>query len=426
MRTIIIAMILAVVPLAPASAQRLDVVGVTENVAALIEENFYDEERAAVIAEELRGTAASGEWARVQDPLRLAELLSSTIAAYDNHFRVTWSPPDDGSEPTGDTAGRQLYGFGDHLRRSGYGFREIGILPGNIGYIDMTFFAHIDFEEPTDPAWRAANAALALVSQADAVIIDLRENGGGSPAMVGYLTSAFTSPGARIYNIFHSRSGTESEAPGIFHPEPRLDVPLYILTSGRTASAGEALPYTLQAANRTTVIGEASYGAANPGGAFDAGNGFSVFIATGSPVNQVTGTNWEGDGVRPDVDSPSADALRAAQIVVLNALLEDSEPAYRLDREWALAALRPARDIDFDSSDLVGDYGRLTVSSSDGGLHIRQGRRPIRTLVPLGADLFYRADNPLQRYRFARNDAGAVIALEAMRSDGAISRFARD
>ncbi|MGP1353206.1 MAG: S41 family peptidase [Parasphingopyxis sp.] len=426
MRIILIAAIFAILPFGSVPAQRLDPVGVTGSVARLVEENFYDAERATEIASALRMTAESGEWDRAQEPLRLAELLSSAIAEYDNHFRVTWSPPEDAGAQADQTEGQRLYGFGDLIRRSGYGFREVGILPGNIGYIEMTFFAHIDFDDPADPAWAAANAALALVSQSDAVIIDLRENGGGSPAMVGYLASAFTDPDARIYNIFHSRSGTESEAPAVFHPAPRTEVPLYILTSGRTGSAGEALPYTLQAANRATIIGEASYGAANPGQSFDAGDGFAVFISTGSPVNPITGTNWEGSGVRPDVESSYADALQNARIAALTALLVEDDAAYRLDREWALAALRPVPETDIDAAELVGDYGRLTISQSDSGLHLQRGRRPLRTLVPLSPDLFYRANDPLRRYRFARDEAGAVIALESLRSDGAISRFERD
>ena len=130
----------------------------------------------------------------------------------------------------------------------------------------------------------------------DAVIIDLRYNGGGSPAMVGYLVSAFTPRDADIYNVFHGREGTESERPKDAYASPRLDVPLYVLISGLSASAAESTTYTLQAAHRATVVGEPSAGAANPGGEFPVGDGFNVFISTGTPVNPVTGKNWEGVG----------------------------------------------------------------------------------------------------------------------------------
>jgi peptidase S41-like protein len=412
-------------PLSMASAQTPTPRETAESVASLIEANYFDAERATSIAGEIRAASTSGAWDSISEPLILATALTGIIAPYDGHFRVTWSQPDDGSEAAENGRGRQLYGFGEFIQRSGFGFRRVAVLPGNIGYIDMTNFAHIDFANPEDPARRAVDAALALVAATDAVIIDLRDNGGGSPAMVGYIASAFTAPNAQIYNVFHSRSGEQNEAPAIYYPHPRLAVPLYILTSGRTGSAGEALPYTLQAADRATIIGEATYGGANPGGTFDAGAGFAVFISTGSPVNPITGSNWEGSGVQPDIAIPSEGALDRAQLMALDTLIAQGDAAYRLDREWARSAFVPAEDIAQDMSALVGNYGGLTVTQSGTGLQVRQGRRPALSLVPLGPGLFYRADNPLQRYRFVTDESGAATALETLRSDGTVSRQER-
>ncbi|RED15400.1 S41 family peptidase [Parasphingopyxis lamellibrachiae] len=424
MRFILFCIAAFVLPFSSSPAQPLAPRTVAENVASLIEDNFFDETRAGTIAAEIRSASASGSWDGISEPLLLASALTEVIAPHDGHFRVTWSRPE--GDTGGGAAGRRLYGFDDRIVRSGYGFRQTGILPGNIGYIDMVFFAHFDFDNPDGPAWASANAALALVSATDAVIIDLRDNGGGSPAMVGYLISAFTPPDAPIYNIFHSRSGTESEAPGVFHPAPRLDVPLYILTSARTASAAEALAYTLQAAGRATVVGEASAGGANPGTTFDAGNGFEVFISTGSPINAITGTNWEGSGVVPDIAVPSEEALRRGQLAALNAIAENGDPAFRLDREWARSALEPVPDIDQDLSTFVGDYGRAAITLDETGLLLRQGRRPVRRLVPVAPGLFRRAADPLQRYRILSDETGMVTALEILRSDGAVSRLRRD
>ena len=108
-------------------------------------------------------------------------------------------------------------------RRGNFGVRRVEVLPGNVGYIDLREFANFAFGRPDEPARRAIEAALQMVSATDAVIIDLRENGGGAPAMVGYLTSAFTPKDAKIYNVFHSRRGTRSEAPSDWYPTPRLE-----------------------------------------------------------------------------------------------------------------------------------------------------------------------------------------------------------
>jgi len=104
----------------------------------------------------------------------------------------------------------------------------------------MRMFADFEFGKPNEPARRAVDAALTMMSNADAVIIDLRNNGGGSPAMVGYLVSAFTKPDANIYNEFRRRDERFSERPGDFYATPMLDVPVFVLISARTASAAEA------------------------------------------------------------------------------------------------------------------------------------------------------------------------------------------
>src|SRR5690606_35764709 len=101
----------------------------------------------------------------------------------------------------------------------------------------------------------------------------------------------------------------------------RLDQPVYVLVSGRTASAAESFGYTLQAAQRAIVVGEASAGGANPGEMASVGDGFSVFVSDGSPVNPITQTNWEGTGVIPDVTVPAGDALLKAEQMALTRIL---------------------------------------------------------------------------------------------------------
>jgi hypothetical protein len=245
--------------------------------------------------------------------------------------------------------------------------------------------------------------------------------------MVGYLTSAFTPKGADIYNVFVRRDGTQSEAPLDWHPAPRLDVPLYVLISGRTGSAAEALAYTLKNAKRATVIGERSGGAANPGGPVDVGNGFSVFVSDGSPVSPITGRNWEGDGVQPTIDAPAHDALRVAQVHALEIQLakntrEDAMTAVR----WALEALQAPKRVERDLSPLTGSYGDFRIAMEGDALLLLQGRRPSRILRSLGNDAFFVEDDPNRRVVFERDAAGTVIALELRFSDGGRSRFRRD
>ena len=295
---------------------------VVNHVATLIENNYFAADKAANIAGSLRDTATAGQFDRFKDPRDLAAALTTRLHPLDHHFRVTWTPPADSQS---DHASAEDSGppqaFEALARREAYGFHRVEMLPGAIGYLDIRTFADFSFSNPQEPARKAADAALALVSTADAIVIDLRNNGGGSPNMVGYLVSAFTSPGADVYNTFHHRDTVDSERPKEPYPNPRPDVPLYVLISGRTASAAESTAYTLQAAKRAIVVGEPSAGAANPGGEFPAGDGFFVFVSTSTTVNPTTGTNWENSGVKPDVLTNPNNALERAQILALEDVL---------------------------------------------------------------------------------------------------------
>lgn len=384
-------------------------------VAARIRELYFDPAKAERIAAELEQAAAAGTFDALTDGRDLAATLSARLRPEDGHFNVAFNP----DAPPGPPMRRMRPPEGGPGPRPGgglearshYGFRKVEILPGNVGYIDLRQFSNIDFRNPDDPARRAADAALTFVADADAVIFDLRDNGGGAPSMVGYLTSAFTPANAPIYNVFHSREGTQSEAPEVFHPNPRLEVPVYILISGRTGSAGEAFPYTLQGAGRAIIVGEASGGAANPGGAVPVGGGFSVFISQGSPKNPNTGTNWEGTGVQPDVAVPWDQALdRAHQMALEGIVAKDGQ---RTDAVWALEAARSTADAG-DLAAYAGSYGEQTVSVANGRLQVVRGRRPPVVLAPLGDDLFTVVGDPGRRVRFSRDEAGRVVAFDTL------------
>jgi len=390
-----------------------------EAVAARIRELYFDPAVAGRIAADLEAAAASGAFDELTDGRDLAAELSRRLRPLDAHFNVVWDP----NAPAGPAAAgpvrvRRTPDSPPPVRpaspmeaRGHYGFRKVEILPGNVGYIDLRQFSNIDFDNPADPARRAADAALSFVADADAVIFDLRDNGGGAPSMVGYLTSAFTPANAPIYNVFHSREGTRSEAPAVYHPTPRLEVPVYVLISGRTGSAGEAFPYTLQGARRATIVGEASGGAANPGGMVPVGGGFAVFISQGSPRNPNTGGNWEGSGVLPDVAVPWDQALTRAHGLALEAIVAGD--GGRTDAAWALAAMNSTTAAG-DLTPYAGTYGEQTVSVVGDTLHVVRGRRPPVVLARLDADLFTVVGDPGRRVQFSRDDTGRVATMDSV------------
>jgi hypothetical protein len=407
-------------------------------VADAIQAYYYDIERAKQIATALRGEAAQGRYDRYADPRDLATALSERIRPLDGHFRVNWRAPDAAGQAPGPGPGPGPgSGAGpggpapvDFSPRRNYGLRRIEVLPGNVGYIDLRELPHFEFGDPNEPARRALEAALQLVAATDAVIIDLRDNGGGSPAAVGFLSSAFTPKNADIYNRFRLRRGdkmlSESEAPADWYPTPRLQVPLYVLTSARTGSAAEALAYTLKNAGRAVVVGQASGGAANPGGDIPLAAGFSVFVSFGSPVSPITHGNWEGTGVIPDVAVAPADALSTAQRLALEAALKQGlSGAAAVDTRWALDALQaqaaPADNA--NPADYLGQYERIQIGQDGDRVILRNGKRPPQPLAALQRDLFYVTADPSVRVKFERASDGRVAALEILRSDGSSNRY---
>jgi hypothetical protein len=413
--------LLATVMWAQAVPALADTSAVVEQIATLIDNNYFDAAKASEIAAKLRDDVHRGRFATLDQSRDLAAALTTRLKPFDRHFNVTWAGAVASAESPISTEAA--------LRRGNYGFRSVAMLPGAIGYIDLRTFVDFEFGKPNEPARRAADAALAMVTEADAVIIDLRSNGGGLPAMVGYLVSAFTPPEPDIYNVIHRRDALESERPRDRYPAPRLDVPLYVLISGRAASAAESTAYTLQAARRAIVVGETSGGAANPGGEFPAGEGFNVFISTGTPVNPLTHANWERVGVKPDVPVPADQALDRAEILALETVLaRNPQSAEATDTRWVLEALQAKRKSipGPPLQTYAGTYAEARVAIVDGRLSLRRGQHPALTMIRVHDDVFASEDEPFRRALFERNAAGQVTGFQWTRSSGPTSWYRRD
>jgi C-terminal processing protease CtpA/Prc len=238
-----------------------------------------------------------GTFDHINSSLELAEKLTEEVqfVNHDKHMRIMprnrnsssairTSPPDNG------------------------GFKNSSILEGNIGYIDMRGFYRVTDGAP------AADRIMRNMEAADAIIIDLRKNGGGSPEMVQYLCSYFFDEKIHL-NSLYWREGdrlqefwTLDNVGGLKRP----DVPLYILTSSYTFSGAEEFCYNMKTQNRATLIGEATGGGANPGDVMTINSELEIFIPTGRAINPVTKTNWEGKGVTPDIEVQADEALETA------------------------------------------------------------------------------------------------------------------
>ena len=406
------------------AARQADLVG---EIGNLIGEKYVDPEVGAKAIEQLKINLAAGYYESLSSPRDLAGALTEDLSEFDEHFHVFWNPPGSGPTPGSHTEESEAE-WAEISRIQNYGFEKVARLPGNLGYLDLRYFDSVTYAGST------AVAAMAFVTNTDAVIVDLRQNGGGEPAMVQLLLSYFFGPERVHYNSFYSRAAGPMEQywslariEGARMPE----VPLYILTSRRTGSAAEGFAYALQALGRATIIGWVTAGAANPGETFEAIDGFSVFVSTGKAVNPITGTNWEKKGVQPDIDVSSVDALETARILALERLQDSGgDSMARLDSEWALEALRAKRNPIAQAieqlTDYVGTYGNRKLARGGDRLTYQRGARTTYLMTPLGDDRFLLEGKDGFRTQFERGADGNIVRMVDMWSDGHVEANVRN
>ncbi|HEX6993388.1 MAG TPA: S41 family peptidase [Gammaproteobacteria bacterium] len=258
-------------------------------------------ERAAAAIE---AALAAGDYGDIDDPWSFAERLTADLRAVaaDKHLDVTALGPPPATSGTPPPA----------PLHSEAGVTRSDRLPGNIGYIEVVAF-------PAPELFGlAVDRAMAPLADTDALIIDVRRNGGGSPVSVAHLVSYFIEGDEPVHiNSFVWRNpGTETfRREEFWSTTPAFSYagkPVYVLTSGATFSGGEEFAYDMQVMELGVIVGETTGGGANPGGSVPLAPGFVMFVPGGRAENPITGTNWEGVGVQPDIEVPSAEALGIA------------------------------------------------------------------------------------------------------------------
>jgi hypothetical protein len=273
---------------------------------AALEKAYVFPEVAALMTSAVRGKLAAGEYDTVGDERDFARRLTEDFRAIskDKHLGVRFDPESRGPAMH---LGPQM----DQMRRENYGFRKAEVLAGNIGYLRFDVFMD------DEGAKQAASSALGFLANCDALVIDLRFNGGGSPDMIRYITSYFFEEPTHLNDMYDRESKlveeywTLEKVPGKrFAP----DLPIYVLTSSRTFSGAEEFSYNLQNLKRGTIVGETTGGGAHP----VRGERLTPRFVMGVPYmraqNPISHTNWEGRGVAPDIKTSADEALERALV----------------------------------------------------------------------------------------------------------------
>ncbi|KAL2865257.1 S41 family peptidase [Aspergillus lucknowensis] len=281
---------------------------VIENVIDAVQSFYLDPAAATRIANALQSRLSDGTYDNVADANTLARTLTSTLQELsgDKHFRCLFGISPD--EPSVEDQVQQL-------TKLQYGFGEVKRLDGNIAVVEITGFVPVHWHGVRE----RVDGILSSVSNADALIIDLRRNRGGDPKTVALVASYLREEPTLWLRTFNPADGSSEE----FVAERPLKSSgsgqnklIIVITSSESISGGEDLSYGLQARKRATVVGEKTAGAANMPFHCVLEGSFLLSVPHKQVVHPVTGSSWEGVGVIPDIEVPAGEAFeRALEIV---------------------------------------------------------------------------------------------------------------
>ncbi len=397
---------------------------IIDSVSEALNEIYVFPDVAKNMEKLVRQNFKAGKYKAITTLPEFAERLTSDLQSVskDKHLRIRPLPPRDPNMPAGPSPDEAAKERLAQLLKDNFGFKKIELLPGNIGYIDFRYFADAGF----GGAGATAIAAMNFLAHADAIIFDLRQNGGGAPSMIQLISSYLFEEPVHL-NSFYIRKTNETEqfwTQGHVQGAKMIDVPVFVLTSSTTFSGAEEFTYNLKNMKRGTIIGETTGGGAHPveGHVYE-NLGIAMSLPFGRAINPITKTNWEGTGIEPDVKVPADQALMVARIEATKALIEKAmDEKTKKALAWVLKGLEVEKNpvtLDQKSmADFAGMYGPRKIMIENGTLFYQREGRPKYKLIPMGEDSFMLEGLDYFRMKFNKDSSGKVMELVGMYDDG--------
>jgi hypothetical protein len=302
---------------------------VIEGAITNLNEFYVYPETAKKMEEALRAHQKKGDYNSVEDGDALAMLLTTQLqeVSHDKHLRVNFSPavlPKGDQERNPEEEARMR----TQMEHRNCFFEKAEVLPSNIGYLKFNAFPDPAVCGPT------ATAAMNFLANVDAIIFDLRNNGGGDPAMVALISSYLFDEPTHLNDLYNRKEDKTTQ----FWTLPYVTgkrlagKPVFVLTSKRTFSGAEEFTYNLKNLKRATIVGETTGGGAHPVSGHRIGDHFTIGVPFARAVNPISKTNWEGTGVEPDVKVPAEQALDTAKKLAADKLKESKDSGDRANR----------------------------------------------------------------------------------------------
>lgn len=312
---------------APAALAADEVNGdaVAEKYAALLDRDYVYPETGRKYAAALRAGIKAGRYKTLSGEA-LARAIDTDIDAVapDGHLRLRI--PEE-ARPSGAAGSGGGGGPAPGPRPQKVPIEQAGWIAPGIAFVRFNVF-------PNDPGV-TAQAAKFMADHADAkaIIFDIRSHGGGGLDQMDVIFPWIFGKETRLVTMA-TRASVDAEGgspissiaslrmvkgdPAMVtrehwvtpNADKRLrDAKIYVLTSGATGSAAEHFSLAMKHTGRGVLVGSATGGANHFGRGDDLGGGYGAFIPVGRTYDPVTGKDWEGDGVQPDIAVAPADAL---------------------------------------------------------------------------------------------------------------------
>ncbi|GAA0886510.1 hypothetical protein GCM10009120_51090 [Sphingobacterium siyangense subsp. cladoniae] len=371
-----------------------------QNVIHLIDENYVYPDEAVTISQYLKVQYETGKYDSLATCNELEKAFNKDLwfISKDKHIRITYNPDLEKDvlkfASSKSAASKFSQSEADRGKQKNFYFREVRILPSNIGYIEFNNFARPDKESR-----KTLHAVMQFISNTDALIIDLRNNYGGNGSMVTEMLAYFFDGRTYIGKTFNRIENTwtniytensKKQTKGLV-----FDKPVYVLTSKETFSAAESLAYTLKYSRNAVIIGENTKGGAHLTRSFSLGNGFVGFIPYSRFENSRTETDWEDTGVIPDVNVSAENSLITAQQAILKKKLILADQNEKKKINWLLNYYR-SKTTNYEIKNSVahqyaGRFSEFEIIYENNQLKIRdtnQAGVDFKILVPITGTLF--------------------------------------
>lgn len=395
---------------------------VASEIKKLLDANYVLPETRPKFDAVLAKNIAAGRY-DVSNPDELVQRLNEDLHTVtpDKHLGVMYNPetskqlaaaaPDAGADDAPPTAEDIA-----NAERRNSGLIQMKILPGNVRYLETDGFV---WAGPVTE--RAYDDAMRFLSGGDAVIIDMRKNGGGDPSAVRYLVSHFLAPNTKLMTFYMGSKGVSTTAAMPKTIAPRMiGKPLYVLTSGGTASAAEEFTGHVAGYKLGELIGENTAGAGFRNQFYPLPDGMLISISVGRAILASTGKGWEGVGFAPTTVVPVDQALDVAEAHALKQLASSAPPdkhrVLEVQAAMLLAKTTPVKTA-LASAAYAGAYGERTVRVDGDALTIARTGGGTSKLVAIGPNQFAYENDPGATVTFDVSGDKAT-ALHLVRSDG--------